>query len=94
MLWLGSVLSVFVVGKVSENGGKTNWFQHDLNGSRVDKYYWTLARLMGVNLVIFVVVALLYRYKESVLADQRDAEFGGIDEAYDDNLIGLLCCCC
>lgn len=91
---LGSVLSVFVVGKISEKGGKTNWFQHDLNGSRVDKYYWTLAWLMGINLVIFVVVALFYRYKESVLADQRGAEFGEINEAYDDDSKGLLCCCC
>ncbi|KAL8526345.1 hypothetical protein ACS0TY_015533 [Phlomoides rotata] len=91
---LGSVLSVFVVGKVSENGGKMNWFQHDMNGSRVDKYYWTLAWLMGINLVIFVVVALFYRYKESVLEDQRGAEFGEINEPYDDNSKGLLCCCC
>ncbi|KAL3826084.1 hypothetical protein ACJIZ3_022113 [Penstemon smallii] len=77
---LGSVLSVYVVGKVSEKGGKKNWFQHDLNGSRLDKYYWTLAWLMAVNLVVFIVVAILYRYKESELEDQQGEEFGGIDE--------------
>lgn len=32
---LGSVLTVYVVGKISERGGKMNWFQHDLNGSRL-----------------------------------------------------------
>ncbi|KAL9152991.1 hypothetical protein ABFS82_10G019300 [Erythranthe guttata] len=64
---LTSILTVFVVGRISEKGGKTNWFQHSINASRVDKYYWTLAWLMGVNLVIFVVVAVLYRYKESKL---------------------------
>ncbi|KAL8516931.1 hypothetical protein ACS0TY_015253 [Phlomoides rotata] len=57
---LCSVLSVFVVGKVSESGGGTNRFQHDLNASRVDKYYWTLACLMTIDLVIFIVVAMFY----------------------------------
>ncbi|KAL6534366.1 hypothetical protein OROHE_013291 [Orobanche hederae] len=89
---LGSVLSVYVVGRVSENGGKTNWFQHDLNGSRLDKYYWTLAWLMAVNLVVFVVVAVLYRYKESELMVQSGTEFGGLDEGFDDN--SKCCCCC
>ncbi|KAL7095408.1 hypothetical protein ACP275_10G022000 [Erythranthe tilingii] len=64
---LTSILTVFVVGRISEKGGKTNWFQHSINASRVDKYYWTLAWSMGVNLVIFVVVAVLNRYKESKL---------------------------
>ncbi|KAG8377009.1 hypothetical protein BUALT_Bualt09G0123600 [Buddleja alternifolia] len=87
---LGSVLSVYVVGKVSERGGKMNWFQHDLNGSRVDKYYWTLAWLMAVNLVIFIVVAIFYRYKESALGNNDGTEFGGIDEGYDDNAKALV----
>ncbi|KAL3826077.1 hypothetical protein ACJIZ3_022106 [Penstemon smallii] len=90
---LGSVLSVYVVGKVSEKGGKKNWFQHDLNGSRVDKYYWTLSWLMAVNLVIFIVVAILYRYKESKLEDEGGVEFGGIGEPYDDNAKSFCCCC-
>lgn len=89
---IGSVVSVYVVGKVSERGGKMNWFQHDLNGSRLDKYYWTLAWLMAVNLVIFIVVAILYRYNESRLREQEGQEFGGIEEPYSDNQ--EPCCCC
>ncbi|XP_057808098.1 protein NRT1/ PTR FAMILY 5.5-like [Salvia miltiorrhiza] len=88
---LGSVASVFVVGKVSERGGKRSWFQHDLNGSRMDKYYWTLAWLMAVNLGVFVVVAMLYRYKESELQELGGADFGGIDESFDEN---SKCWCC
>ncbi|KAI3474189.1 hypothetical protein Pfo_028977 [Paulownia fortunei] len=87
------VLSVFVVGKVSERGGKMNWFQHNLNGSRLDKYYWTLSWLMAINLVIFIVVAIFYRYKESELQDQQAPDFGGIDEPYNDNS-KCFCCCC
>ncbi|XP_075510221.1 protein NRT1/ PTR FAMILY 5.5-like [Primulina tabacum] len=91
---LGSVLSVFLVGKVSERGGKMNWFQKNLNASRVDKYYWTLAWLMGINLVVYIVVALFYRYKESELEEEREApEFAGIEEPYDDNS-RCWCCCC
>lgn len=90
---IGSVVSVFVVGKVSERGGKTNWFQHNLNGSRLDKYYWTLAWLMAINLVIFVVVAMLYRHNESRLNDEEDVEFGGIEEPYDENQESSCCCC-
>ncbi|KZV14255.1 hypothetical protein F511_44029 [Dorcoceras hygrometricum] len=77
---IGSVLSVYVVGKVSERGGKMNWFQKNLNASRIDKYYWTLAWLMAVNLVVYILVALLYRYNEGKLRrgqenpDQDDSE--------------------
>ncbi|CAA0836304.1 Protein NRT1/ PTR FAMILY 5.5 [Striga hermonthica] len=45
-------------GEVSEMGRKRNWFGHDVKGSRVDKYYWTLAWLMGTDLVLFVLVSV------------------------------------
>ncbi|KAH6769239.1 hypothetical protein C2S51_014575 [Perilla frutescens var. frutescens] len=54
--WAG-VLSVYVVGKLSEIGGKPNWFQYTLNMSRLDRYYWVLAGLSAVNLVVFNLVA-------------------------------------
>ncbi|KAM7461022.1 hypothetical protein LguiA_029143 [Lonicera macranthoides] len=34
---MGSVLSVYIVGKVSEKGGRTNWFRYTLNESRLDR---------------------------------------------------------
>ncbi|PIN27207.1 H+/oligopeptide symporter [Handroanthus impetiginosus] len=58
-----SVLSVYVVGKVSEKGGETNWFQYTLSRSRLDRYYWVLAALCSVNLVVFILVASSYRFK-------------------------------
>ncbi|KAI5325816.1 hypothetical protein L3X38_034890 [Prunus dulcis] len=54
---MGSVLSVHVVGEISSEGGKINWFQHTLNTSRLDNYYWTLAALVAINLLIFFVLA-------------------------------------
>ncbi|KAJ0640211.1 putative proton-dependent oligopeptide transporter family, MFS transporter superfamily [Helianthus annuus] len=64
VLGLGSmagVLSVYVVGMVSD------WFQHTLNKSRLDLYYWTLAGLSLINLVIYAIVASYYNYNESPL---------------------------
>ncbi|PIN25040.1 H+/oligopeptide symporter [Handroanthus impetiginosus] len=59
-----NVLSVYIVGKVSEKGGRTSWFQHTLNRSRLDRYYWVLAALSSANLVVFIIVASFYRYKD------------------------------
>ncbi|KAL9152985.1 hypothetical protein ABFS82_10G019000 [Erythranthe guttata] len=90
---LGSILSVYVVGKISEKGGKQmNWFQHDLNQSRLDKYYWTLAWLMAVNLVVFIVVAVIYRYKESKLKDEELGDVG-FDNVNVTRTFTLNCCC-
>ena len=60
---MGSVLSVYVVGKISESGGKPSWFQDTLNKSRLDNYYWTLTVLSSINLVLYILVALWYNKK-------------------------------
>ncbi|KAL0304955.1 UNVERIFIED_CONTAM: protein NRT1/ PTR FAMILY 5.5 [Sesamum angustifolium] len=57
---MGGVLSVFVVGKLSERGGKLNWFQFNLNRSRLDKYYWTLAALSAASLVFYIMLSSCY----------------------------------
>uniref|UniRef100_A0A2N9FBE9 Uncharacterized protein n=1 Tax=Fagus sylvatica TaxID=28930 RepID=A0A2N9FBE9_FAGSY len=64
---VGSVLSVYVVGKASESGGKPSWFQDTLNKSRLDNYYWTLAALSSINLVLYILVAQWYTYKDHQL---------------------------
>ncbi|KAG9138628.1 hypothetical protein Leryth_020468 [Lithospermum erythrorhizon] len=59
-----SVLSVHVVGKISERGGRTNWFQYTLSESRLDYYFWTLSAMTAVNLIFFVVMGTCYPYKK------------------------------
>ena len=61
---VGSVLSVYVVGKVSGSGGIPSWFQDILNKSRLDNYYWTLTVLNSANLILYILVALCYTYKD------------------------------
>ncbi|KAL2484755.1 Protein NRT1/PTR FAMILY 5.5 [Abeliophyllum distichum] len=51
---VSGVLSVYVVGKISEIGGK-NWFQYTLNRSRLDRYYWTLSALGALNIIVSVL---------------------------------------
>ncbi|KAL8517320.1 hypothetical protein ACS0TY_015525 [Phlomoides rotata] len=40
---MNSVICVYVVGKISEIGGREGWFQDNLNKSRLDRYYLVLA---------------------------------------------------
>lgn len=70
---VGSVLSVYVVGKISERGGKKNWFQHTLNQSRLDNYYWVLAVISAVNLVWFVLMAFWFPLREPGSGDEMEA---------------------
>ncbi|KAL6519161.1 hypothetical protein OROGR_018481 [Orobanche gracilis] len=81
--YMGNVLSVYVVGKASEKNGNQNWFQHTLNRSRLDKYYWTLAALSSVSFVLLSLAAMMYPYK-STLFD--DADTGNVEE--------VSSCCC
>ena len=61
---VGTVLSVYVVGKVGRSGGKPSWFQDILNKSRLDNYYWTLIVLSFANLILYILVALCYTDKD------------------------------
>ncbi|KAI7729403.1 hypothetical protein M8C21_010241 [Ambrosia artemisiifolia] len=58
---MANVLLVYIVENV------TDWFQHTLNKSHLDRYYWTLAGLSTVNLVIYIILASFYNYKGSPL---------------------------
>jgi hypothetical protein len=64
-----SVVLVYIVGKV-----KPSWFQKSdktaldsLNITHLDKYYWTLAVLSSINLVVSILVAIWYRYEHSAI---------------------------
>ncbi|KMT04216.1 hypothetical protein BVRB_8g185110 [Beta vulgaris subsp. vulgaris] len=84
--FMGSALSVYVVGKISQKIGGINWFQSTLNKSRLDNYYWVLAALSAVNLVIYIIVAYFYRYNDSVLEELEEPEY---DET-EDNMFNHL----
>ncbi|KAL6998404.1 hypothetical protein U1Q18_008529 [Sarracenia purpurea var. burkii] len=86
---IGSVISVFVVGKI-----KPSWFRETLNMSRLDNYYWILTALSAANLVFYILVASLYSYRESA-SDTGDApEVGGAVGQYQEGSSQDCCCFC
>ncbi|KAK9127921.1 hypothetical protein Syun_016718 [Stephania yunnanensis] len=85
---VSAVLSVYLVGYISKKGGKPGWFQDTLNMSRLDYYYWTLAVLSSVGLLLFVVLAARYKYVESAEAEEEQPGENDNSECYQ-----VLCCC-
>lgn len=64
-LGIGSWISSLLVTIVRDaTGKKDGWIEDNINRSRIDKFYWLLAVLSGINLFMFVVSASLYRYKK------------------------------
>ncbi|KAK9158907.1 hypothetical protein Scep_005481 [Stephania cephalantha] len=58
-----SSLLITVVDHVSRRGGRESWIGKDLNHSRLDKFYWLLGVMSGVNLFVYVLLARRYSYK-------------------------------
>ncbi|XP_027119841.2 protein NRT1/ PTR FAMILY 5.5-like [Coffea arabica] len=75
---MGSVLSVHLVGKISEKGGNKSWFQHDLNESHLNYYYWVLAGLSAANFLWFLLTAICFPFPdtEPVSSDTKSETTG------------------
>ncbi|GMY25463.1 protein nrt1/ ptr family 5.5 [Fagus crenata] len=69
---VGSVLSVYVVSKVSERVEGKSWFQDTLNKSRLDNYYWTLTVLSSINLVLYILLACCIPIKTVNEASEKE----------------------
>ncbi|XP_022995457.1 protein NRT1/ PTR FAMILY 6.3-like [Cucurbita maxima] len=63
-----SSLLVTIVGKVTENGKP--WIPDNLNAGKLYDFYWLLAILSVLNLVVFLFCAKWYVYKDKRLAEQ------------------------
>nr|CAB3495300.1 unnamed protein product [Digitaria exilis] len=64
-----STLLVTIVDKVTGHNGHGGWLADNLNEGRLDYFYWLLAVISTVNLVLFTLAAKGYVYKEKRLAD-------------------------
>ncbi|KAM0013149.1 putative proton-dependent oligopeptide transporter family, MFS transporter superfamily [Helianthus debilis subsp. tardiflorus] len=53
---------IVVVGRVTGKFG-SSWFGKDLNSSRLDKFYWLLAAMNGLNLGVYFLLTRKYSYK-------------------------------
>jgi len=65
---LGNYLSSFiltVVTFVTTRGGKTGWIPDNLNEGHLDNFFWLLAGLSFLNLLVYMVCATRYRSKRA-----------------------------
>lgn len=65
---LGNYLSSFiltVVTSVTTQGGKPGWIPDNLNEGHLDYFFWLLAALSLLNLVVYVFCAKLYKSKKA-----------------------------
>ncbi|XP_010553272.1 PREDICTED: protein NRT1/ PTR FAMILY 5.7 isoform X2 [Tarenaya hassleriana] len=56
-------LLITVVDHLGEDISGKSWFGKDLNGSRLDRFYWLLAGLTAANIFVFAALASRYSYK-------------------------------
>ncbi|CAJ2640234.1 unnamed protein product [Trifolium pratense] len=61
-----SSLLVTIVTNISTKNGSVGWIPDNLNYGHIDYFFWLLAVLSVLNLILFIVVARLYTYKKTV----------------------------
>lgn len=61
-----SSLLVTIVTNISTKNGKLGWIPDNLNYGHIDYFFWLLAVLSVLNLIVYLWVARLYTYKKTV----------------------------
>lgn len=67
-----SSLLVTLVNKLTRHGKNKGWLPDNLNEGRLDCFYWLLAVLSVINLLIFFLFAKWYKYKEEWTDGEED----------------------
>lgn len=66
---LGSYLSSFIltlVTSITTKGGSAGWIPDNLNGGHLDYFFWLLAGLSFVNMVVYAFCAKRYKQKKAI----------------------------
>ncbi|XP_058780772.1 protein NRT1/ PTR FAMILY 8.1-like isoform X1 [Vicia villosa] len=66
---IGSWLSTAIVKIIiATSGGEAKgWLRNDLNKSKLDGFYWILAVINAINLLVYLMVAIRYKGKDSAV---------------------------
>nr|GMD44978.1 protein NRT1/ PTR FAMILY 5.5-like [Ipomoea batatas]GME08888.1 protein NRT1/ PTR FAMILY 5.5-like [Ipomoea batatas] len=62
--FIGSVVSVLAVAKISKSVTGKSWIQKEVSDSRLENYYWVLAVLSSINIIYYVIAAICYTRKQ------------------------------
>lgn len=69
-LAIGYYLSSFIVSivnRVTARSGRAPWLSgHDINGYRLDKFYWLMCALSGLNFMHYLFWAMKYKYRSTL----------------------------
>ncbi|CAM8962382.1 unnamed protein product [Rhodiola kirilowii] len=67
---VGSFVSALLITLVemftASEGGHGGWFADDMRQGRLDKYYWLLAVLSGVSLLVYIFLCRCFKSRESL----------------------------
>ncbi|CAL4913449.1 unnamed protein product [Urochloa decumbens] len=64
---LGSYVSSIIltlVSYITTQGGEPGWIPDNLNEGHLDRFFWLIAGISFVNLIVYVSCAVRYRYKK------------------------------
>ncbi|KAG6512659.1 hypothetical protein ZIOFF_030788 [Zingiber officinale] len=61
-----STLLVTIVTSITTKNGKLGWIPDNLNQGHLDYFFWLLAILSVLNLLVYLVIAKFYTYKNTV----------------------------
>ena len=86
--FVGSALVNIVASASEKYSSYGNWYADDINKGRLDFFFYVLAGLMGVNIVIFCVISTRYLYVNSdiLCEDEEEWKGGGLSTLVDRNL--------
>lgn len=70
---------VSIVHKMTGESGHGAWLPDDLNKGKLYNFYWLLVVLSVANLVVFLVSARWYVYKESRMATDDGVEMEDVE---------------
>ncbi|KAI5064938.1 hypothetical protein GOP47_0019633 [Adiantum capillus-veneris] len=59
-----SSLLVTIIASITSHRGNLGWIPHDLNSGHLDYFYWFLASLMFITLLLYIGYAHFYTYIE------------------------------
>ncbi|KAF7819641.1 Protein NRT1/ PTR FAMILY 5.8 [Senna tora] len=66
-----SAVLITLVEVVTRSQGRPSWFCDDMSEARLDNYYWLLALLSGVSLIVYVFLCVYY-YHHNETSESED----------------------